>query len=316
MPTKQELQQQLHAQIAEHVAPKLEAAAAGAEGSEGTAPPAEPTAPAAATPASTEGAAAQATPPVEGTTPPAEAPTGTAEEDVPTSYYGVDLPGTAEERKAVIDALSGRDQHIQKLLRDKAEEAKAGEAAPAAEPVAPAAPQAPAEVTDEDILRDLGLNPENEDMEDPKVQAIVGLARFALDLKEEVGSVKQSAAVRETEALWENQLDALEKQYGSLPEGITRDDVLAHAAKAGIAEPVDAYWRIMGPARAEVLAAVKARRDAAETALKRGSSSPVKTRGSEGETADAPLEAKNTKDAVKEAMLRLEKAGKFDFGRE
>lgn len=312
MTAQSELQAQLRDQVSAAAQGVLDRQAEAASAEE-QAP--EPEAPAAAEPTPAPEGEQAPEPTAETVVPATEAPTGTvAEEDVPTTYYGHELPGTAEERKSIIEALSGRDKHIQQLLRDKAEQAKAEAEAPAA-PAAPAAPEPPAEVTDEAILSELGINPEHEDMSDPRIQAIVGLARFSLDLKTEVGALSQGVAVRETEALWNTQLDALEGQYGALPPDITRDDVLEHAAKAGIAEPVDAYWRIMGPARAEVLTAVQARRDAAETALKRGSSSPVKPR-SEAELAPAPLEATNTKDAVKEVMLRLEKSGRFNFGTE
>ena len=60
-----------------------------------------------------------------------ESETGTSadadgtDEDVPTDYFGTDLSEfPADVRKAIIEIVKPRDQHIQQLLREKADEVK------------------------------------------------------------------------------------------------------------------------------------------------------------------------------------------------
>lgn len=316
MTQKSELQAQLRDIVATKVGESLDAAEQASETTEDTA--AAEVAEVTETAASSEAAADVTTEEVDSGDTSAEDEAAAAAEvtadDVPLEYYGIELVGTAEERQATIDALSGRDKHIQQLLREKAEGKKVETTEPPAEANDDTAPAVVAEASDEEILEALGLNPQDEDMTDPRIQAIIGLGKFSLSLKSEVESMQQTSAVRETEVLWETSLTALEAQYGALPTGITHDEVIAEAAKNSIAEPVDAYWRIMGPARAEVLAAVKARRDTATEALKRGQGA-AKPRSS-AKTEPAGLKATNVKDAVKEAMLNLQKEKGLDFGRE
>jgi hypothetical protein len=233
---------------------------------------------------------------------PVEPPAGTTTAEPPTEYFGVPLDGLPPEvRSSIIEGYQERDKFIQQLLRDKA--TPPGDAGPA-DPAAPAdAGAAPEEVSDKDILEALGLDPE---FETPESKAVVALARMTLSLQNSVQDVSSKAQLEATERYWETSLTALESKYGDLPPGISHDDVLREAAKANIAEPLDAYWRIMGPGRAAVMAEVTKRRaDMAET-LKHGTQGQ-KRPSNEADTSEKIIEAKDSKSAVKMAFSQLVK---------
>jgi len=235
--------------------------------------------------------------------------------EAPTEYFGIDLSAlSSEERASIIAGYADRDKHIQQLLREKAA-AKTAEADSTESPAAPA--PADTEVVDEasdaDILAALGLDPENNPDDAIAAKSAVPLARMALQLQAEVEGLKAKGLESETAVLWETSLTSLEAQYGALPEDLTHEDVMQQAAKAGIAEPVDAYWRIMGPARAEVLAAVKARREAATAKLKTPQAAQTRPK-TDAPTQPGPLESKDVKSATTEAINRImrDKGWSFD----
>ena len=295
-----------------------------AEG-EGTATPVAAAAPAAtAAPAAEATPEASATPEAQGApstevvagTPGGESETPTeGTDDTPTEYFGVDLSfiEDATERAKWIHEFQERDTFISQLLRDKAEgEGQGGDKPsapkPAAEPQEPAPQAEKPDLSDEALAQALGL-----DLEDPydaKLAAIaVPLARQNLELQSKVEDLSSSDAVRETQVYWETSLDKLESQFGKLP--VDRLKFYEFAADNGIAEPAAAYWQVVGPAKAEVMqAAQKKRVEVAEAlaAFKRQASGVRPSATVPGE--DAGLQSKNTKDAVKEAMLKVaEKVG-------
>ncbi len=291
-----------------------------AEG-EGTATPVAAAAPAAtAAPAAEATPEASATPEAQGApstevvagTPGGESETPTeGTDDTPTEYFGVDLSfiEDATERAKWIHEFQERDTFISQLLRDKAEgDGQGGDKPPAQKPAAE--PQEPApqaekpDLSDEALAQALGL-----DLEDPydaKLAAIaVPLARQNLELQSKVEDLSSSDAVRETQVYWETSLDKLESQFGKLP--VDRLKFYEFAADNGIAEPAAAYWQVVGPAKAEVMqAAQKKRVEVAEAlaAFKRQASGVRPSATVPGE--DAGLQSKNTKDAVKEAMLKVQ----------
>ena len=228
-------------------------------------------------------------------------PATTPGDEVPKSYFEVDMEDLPPEARAkVIEAVKGRDDFIQKLLRDKAAPVEAG-ATPPADPPAPAGD--PEDLSDKEILETLGLDPE---FETPETKAIVALARMNVALHEQVNTVSEKSQLNETERYWETSLTALENQYGTLPPGVTHDDVLREAANAKIAEPMDAYWRIMGPGRAAVLAEVTKRRAEMAESLKKGTQSQKRPSG-EADTSEKIIDAKDSKSAVKMAFAQLVK---------
>jgi len=299
-----------------------------AEG-EGTATPVAAAAPAAtAAPAAEATPAADATPEAQGApstevvagTPGGESETPTeGTDDTPTEYFGVDLSfiEDATERAKWIHEFQERDTFISQLLRDKAQgDGQGGDKPPAQKPAVESgrqpgtesqelAPQADKpDLSDEALAQALGL-----DLEDPydaKLAAIaVPLARQNLELQSKVEDLSSSDAVRETQAYWETSLDKLESQFGKLP--VDHLKFYEFAADNGIAEPAAAYWQVVGPAKAEVMqAAQKKRVEVAEAlaAFKRQASGVRPSATVPGE--DAGLQSKNTKDAVKEAMLKVQ----------
>lgn len=216
-------------------------------------------------------------------------------DEPPTEYFGQDLSGLpAEERAALIAQFQERDRHIQKLLREKAEAAKEGEKPTGSGDAEPSED----EVTDSAILEALALDPSDDS---PGAKALVAMARMNLELQAEVKAMASKDEVRETERVWETALTALEKEYGSLP--VDRIEVYKTAVDNGIADPESAYWRIMGPARQEVMAEVKKRREAATAALAERKA-PLKPKASPKTEPEGP-ESKEVKAATREVMQKL-----------
>jgi hypothetical protein len=220
-----------------------------------------------------------------------EAPEGT--DEPPMEYFGQDLSEfDADARRAIIARLSENDKHIQRLQRERA----TAEKAVASEPP-PAAEKGPEEVNEQSIAEYIGLD--LDDPDDARVAKVaVPLVERVLSLTDEVQSLKTGVTVRETEAYWTQGLTGLEAQFGKLPEGVTYDQVIQGAAENGIAEPQDAYWRIMGPARQEVMDAVRARREEVTKTLK-GKATQAKPK-SEGKT-----EPKRTADTVRKGVAEV-----------
>lgn len=229
--------------------------------------------------------------------------------DIPTDYYGVDLSGlSAEERAAIVAGFQERDKFIQQLLRNKStEEPKADE--PASGGSDAADDNAP--LTDDDIKKALGLDDPDDPFAETTAKVAIPLAKLVLDLQEQVVSIAARTEMDATERYWDSSLSALEGQFGKLP--LSHDEVMKEAAAAKVAEPVDAYWRIMGPMRQQVMAEVQRRREAVVEPLKKGAKAAVRPKGDAG-TAEAIIEAKDVKDATKQALSSLfkERGIRFD----
>ena len=233
-----------------------------------------------------------------GTQPDVQAETSDAEseatgtDDAPLEYFGVDLSVLpAEKRREIIAGFRERDDYISKLLREKAEPEDA-----ASQYVEP--PPVEAEVlTDDALLRALGLDPENDVFDQHTAKVALPLARQLLETKAAVDQLMQTQTISQTERFWNSSLDSLEKQFGELP--IDRIAVLEFAAQNSIADPQDVYWRIMGPVRQQLTQAVQTHRQAEMRDAKKGASStrPRTTAG----TTPAKLESDNVRKAVYEA---------------
>jgi hypothetical protein len=216
-------------------------------------------------------------------------------EDVPDEYFGVDLSGlSAEERASIIAGFQERDKFIQQLLRNQAEpEAKADEGTSDDEPA-----------TDDDLLKALGLDDPDDPYAENTAKVALPLAKMVLQLQETVEGLQQQTTVQATERYWTDSLNELESKFGALP--VSRDELFKLAADAGVAEPVDAYWRVMGPARQQVLAEVQKRRDAETARLKKGTKGTVRPKDTASAT-EAPIKAKDVKDAMKQFRARFER---------
>lgn len=181
-------------------------------------------------------------------------------DDLPDRYFEVergDLP--AEEWRAVIAALKERDDEIGKLLRGRAEDDGQGEE----EANASDEPAAPEALTDDAILKALGLDPENP-FEETASKVAVPLVRAVQGLQQQVEALLERDELAQLDAYWTAELDALEASNGELP--IERVAVLEFAAENGIQKPADAYWRIAGPAKRQVEQAVAAAQARVKTA--------------------------------------------------
>ena len=215
----------------------------------------------------------------------------------PKSYFEVDLSGLpAEERTKLIDALKERDDEIGKLLRGKAE----GETAPVVEE-----PEPPKPMTDEDILRELGLDPENT-FDETAIKIGVPLVRALQGLTQKVDAMSQDRELEQLDSYWNDTLDKLEKDNGKLE--VDRIAVLEFAGNNGIVRPEDAYWRIAGPARRQVEAAMA---EAQKRIGAAGQPKPTKQEVSStrpkasGATEEVPTTAKTVRDAVQDQAGKI-----------
>lgn len=210
--------------------------------------------------------------------------------DIPDVYWGVDLSDIPMEKRAdIIAHFEQQDSTIRKL-QDRLT------AAPE-EPAPPTAPEEPEDISDEELLRAAGYDPE-----DYQAQSLVPMLRQQLALEDTVTALQKELQGRAIEETWNSQLDELETKYGKLPGD--RVAILTEAVRQGYATPYETYFRIAAPARQEVENAVtKARREAAKRA--EGASPKPRSGG-----VETPLPAKGTslRDAV---ALSMKKASKY-----
>lgn len=227
-------------------------------------------------------------PEVSGEAEPAETPAA----DVPESYWGVDLSDIpAEPRAEVIAHFEQQDSIIRKL-----------QARLAKEPEKPAleAPVAPEEVTDADLLKAMGLNPESFEAQQA-APLVLPLARSVLALEERVEQLSQVESTRSVETAWNERLAALEESYGKLPG--TRLEQLRYAVEENIASPAELYFELSAPIKKEVeAAAAAARREAAKREQAAG---PKPRNVAAGESTIK--KGMSLRDAVKAAALEAEK---------
>lgn len=213
----------------------------------------------------------------------------------PDRYFEVDLSGLpAEERLAVIEALKARDDKIGKLLRGEPRETT----------TEVVEEEAPEELSDAEILSQLGIDPDDPFFSEATAKAVIPLVRAAKTAEARMAAMEQQFELRELESYWTSELNRLEAENGELP--VERLAVLEFAATEGIVAPEDAYWRIAGPARRQVEEAVRAaqvRVEAARTkAKKEGSSTRPRASGAESEVATKEA---RLRDAVKDVGSRV-----------
>lgn len=210
-------------------------------------------------------------------------------EEVPTVYWGQDLSDIpVERRKEIIAKFEQQDSTIQKLQ----EKLSTPE-----EPVAPAAAEDVdvEDVSDEDLLRAAGYDPEDFEVQG-NAKFLVPQLRNQLALEDTVAALQRQVQGREAETAWNTQLDELETQYGKLPGD--RVAVLQEAVKQGYATPFEAYFRLSaGPRREVENAATAARREAAK---RQEGASPRPRSG--GVEPDPVKEGMSLRDSVAAAM--------------
>lgn len=258
------------------------------------------------TPVATEGAqpVVESTVETTGTTEDPAAAAAEVTDDLPDSYFEVDLSGLpAEEKQAILAALKARDDEIGKLLRGAPKETPPADGAttPAGEPVA-----APEPMSDEDILKALNLDPENP-FDENGAKVALPLVRGLQALQEQVAGLIEERELEQLDRYWTGTLDKLEADNGVLP--IDRTAVLEYAAANGLQTPEQAYWQISGPAREQVarLTAEARKRlatptEPVEPAVKK----PTSTRPAAGGGTEAvPTSQPTIKGAVKEEASKV-----------
>lgn len=227
-----------------------------------------------------------------------EAPEGT-EADAITEYFGLDLTGVEPSAaQEIISALQKRDDYIGKLLRDK-EPAPAGDGPPPVE--APPESDFP---TDEEIFRSLGLDPENPyDQEQAKLA--VPLAKQQLQQQQALSALIEQQELAQLDRYWRDSLSGLEREFGVLPKTLDHDRVMEFAADNGIGNPMDAYWRIVGPGRDALAKSLETEREkaakAAEAKRAATSTRPTATQA-DGETLPEEV---TTRKATREVTRKL-----------
>lgn len=214
----------------------------------------------------------------------------------PDEYFGVKLTGLSkEDRDAVIAGFQERDKFIQQLLRNKPEDA-------AEESTTDSEAADTEEVGDDAILKALGLDDPDDPYAQNTAKVAVPLTKLVLELQDEVASLKGRTDADATERYWTSQLTQLERDYGPLP--ISHEELMRQAATAGVAEPVDAYWRVAGPARQQVMAEVTKRREALATARKAEAKGNVRPKD-EAAGSEVIEKFADVRDATKSAITSL-----------
>lgn len=164
-----------------------------------------------------------------------------AQSDLPDVYWGTDLTGLSDEQKQAVIARFEQNESYIRTLQEQLNK----------EPERPARPEAPepVEVTDDDLLRAAGYDPEDIEVQQSR-SFIVPLLRNQLALEERVEAQERYVAETQAETYWNQELDALEATYGKLPGD--RLNVLKRAVDERIASPHELYFRLSAPARREV----------------------------------------------------------------
>lgn len=220
-------------------------------------------------------------------------------EDVPESYWGVDLSDIPPEKRAeVIAHFEQQDSTIRKLQERLSKEP---------EPTALTAQEEPEDISDEDLMHAIGLDPE--DFEDQRLAPkMLPLARTIVALEGQVEQMAQERVVEKTTNIWNSQLDELETTYGKLP--FNRVSVLQYAIEEGLTSPYETYFKLSAPVRKEVeQRASEARR----TADKRQASVSVKPRSTGGGEAPGIKPGTSLRDAVAEAAKQAERETKLSW---
>ena len=221
-------------------------------------------------------------------------------------FLGVDLSVLpASEREALVSAFTEQNKLISQLQRERAaDEGGQPDTEQTDEPVT---------FTDEELMEALGIDPEAS-MDPERDKREVALARELLSLKNQVEGLTSATSAEAEEKYWESSLDKLEAEFGPLPvkKGETAADTRLRlyemAAERSIGDPEAAYWRFMGPVRAQLSKDVEKRLSELKKAGKKAATTQ-RPKASE-ETEEVALTAKDTRDAVREAAKKAaEKLG-------
>lgn len=229
-----------------------------------------------------------------------EAPEGT--EEFPDTYFGLDLSALSQEQRAnIVGELRKRDDHIGKLLRERVP-GETAETEPSVE-----TEEAPEELTDEAILQALGLDPENP-MQEDAIRVALPLVKKQVAQDQQLSTLMETLELQEIDRTWRQALSGMEREFGTLPTELDHDSVMQYAAENGITNPMDAYWRIVGPGRAALQEAITktsaAKKASTETNAAKKAASTTRPASTDADD-DSPVEGKNVKEATAEAAKRI-----------
>lgn len=217
--------------------------------------------------------------------------------EVPSSLFGVDLSVLPDDatREKFISEFMETNKTIGKLQRENADLRKAPEPTPAPAPVAEAVDVS--KLTDEQIAAALGINPAEADERDMRE---IALTRSLLEQADRLERLEKGVTQDSRSRAWDKSFDALERQFGVLPEDTSREEVFAWAAEQGIASAEAAYWAAVGPVRAAVSQALSKQIVELKTTSKKGAT--TLRPATSADVDEARLTSTNVKDAIKEAF--------------
>jgi hypothetical protein len=162
----------------------------------------------------------------------------TVTEDPPETYFGVpmgDLP--PETRQQIQDAFKAKDSRITKLEQRVAEQRKAEDENP--EPLEDLEPAVMP--SDEELLGLFGFTSDHPYYEMAR-EITLPVVKQNLILAGTVEQLRQESQAEQAWNFWNDELDTLERQHGTLP--IDRDTVFEFAAEQNILDPEVAYMKL------------------------------------------------------------------------
>lgn len=219
----------------------------------------------------------------------------------PEKYWGTDLTGLSDEQKReVVSHFEQQDGYIRSLQEQLAK---------APERQAPVVEE-PTVVTDEDLLRAAGYNPEDIEVQQ-SAAFIVPLLRNQLQLEERVEMQEQWVQATEAKTQWNSAIDELEAEFGALPGD--RVNVLQEALDKGYASPYETYFRLATPARQDVAAFVAELRQKQQREAGQRDASGGLRPSSSGSTETTIKEGMTLREAVKIAAKEAEKETKLSW---
>lgn len=218
------------------------------------------------------------------------------DEDVPTEYFGVDLSDVPpEQREQIIARFQESDQYINRILREKAMLEQQRQHQPA-----PQEPQPKQELSDEELIRELGLR-EDDPYFEVKRDVMVPFGRLFLQQQEALTQVVEEMQAQRALDHWNRELDRLETDHGKIPQ-VSRDDIINFAAEQGIGDPEAAFLKLWAPAQRLVQQEVTKVQQQVAPQLRQRKQEATGLRPRTGPTTEPKeVKATNMRDAILEA---------------
>lgn len=171
-----------------------------------------------------------------------------AGEDIPDEYFGYRLADIEdpEAKKATYEALQEANRVANRRLQEIAELRKQAEEEARKTLPTQQAPESdePAELSDEELLIQAGMDPELLQYDDFG-KPLVALLRRQAELEKALEGQAQASEAEKWERQFYGKLEALEAENGAIP--YDRETVEAFALERNVFDPEALYWTIMGP---------------------------------------------------------------------